>query len=532
MESTTQWHRTLETSAMAIALLSAAAMLSACGGDTTSSSLDAGPSRTSSPDAGSPTSLARDTGTDTSAVTHDTETEDSTAEDTSIRQDTAAADTTPLQDVAEDTAMASDTMGEDTPSADTTAADTDLGDSDSGAPDVDEPAPPPAVVPLYTAETELEPETHFDRGDAMVTRFADRGRDRHAREDEFQSYDHYLPHYWEHRTARFMFVDYVTKGRAAIDISFVTEWPLSVAEFRAWYNGRGTVAHYSGNYAPAIDVDGPGTYDNAHVKISDEGTQYRYTITLTSAILLNGETVPLEVGQFMEIEASQFLAAPPVGRANYYGTTFLYEVGVGGMVPWDTVGDFSDPNSDRENSVKLHERAWLGGRTTLPYMFSDEPDNHFMQMATNLSSINGQPFVLGRRVHHTDMLDGSHDESPDNGTFDALAGLVGPNYIHRSCDSCHKRNGRAPVAEPGEPLDLWVFRVGTDTGEPDPHIGRVLQPRVPGGVSSEGTVSIARWVDTAAGLRRPEYAFSRGAPAQFSARLAPPLVGMGLLEAI
>jgi CxxC motif-containing protein (DUF1111 family) len=33
-------------------------------------------------------------------------------------------------------------------------------------------------------------------------------------------------------------------------------------------------------------------------------------------------------------------------------------------------------------------------------------------------------------------------------------------------------------------------------------------------------------------LRSPNYAFSSGTPAQFSARITPQLVGLGLLEAI
>lgn len=103
------------------------------------------------------------------------------------------------------------------------------------------------IVPLFNASTELEPDVVFDRGDAIVTRLGDLARDRHAREDEFQSYDHYLPHYWEHRTARIRFVDYVSKGGGTIDVSFVSEWKLSVAELRAWYYGMGTVAHYHGN---------------------------------------------------------------------------------------------------------------------------------------------------------------------------------------------------------------------------------------------------------------------------------------------
>ena len=176
----------------------------------------------------------------------------------------------------------------------------------------------------------------------------------------------------------------------------------------------------------------------------------------------------MATGQLMEMEISQFLQDVPSGRLNYYGTALVYEVGVGGLVPWEAIGDFSNPNSQRENSHKLDEAAWLGGRTTLPYQYSDEPDAHYMQMATNLSSVNGQPFVLGRRVHHTNMVDGSHDESAENGTFDRLRGIAGPRYINASCDACHKRNGRASVADEGEVLDRWVFKVGSADGGPHP----------------------------------------------------------------
>jgi CxxC motif-containing protein (DUF1111 family) len=389
------------------------------------------------------------------------------------------------------------------------------------------------LVPLFDESTKLEPEVLFDRGDAVVTRFGDRGRDRHAREDQFQSYDHYLPFYWEYRTARFLFVDRVAKGGSSLDVSFVTEWKLGPAEFRAWYLGKGSVAQYSGNYAPRFTVEGPGTYDNDLKQISSEGKQYKYSYTIKSAILLNGSEAPLAVGQFMEIEVSEFLDKPPRGRSNYYGTVFLYEIGNGGLVPWRSLGDFADQASERENSHKLPEKAWLGGRTTLPYQYSDEPDNHFMQMATNLSSVNAQPFVRGRRVHHTDMLDGSHDESDENGIFTELTGLVGPNYVNRSCDACHTRNGRAAVADVGKPLDKWVFKIAAADGGKDPLLGAVLQPHTSNqGAPTEGSVSIAEWQESADGLRSPRYAFSAAKPALFSARIAPQLVGLGLLEAL
>jgi CxxC motif-containing protein (DUF1111 family) len=393
----------------------------------------------------------------------------------------------------------------------------------------DDVEPLPEIVPLYGPETPLRPDWVVDRGDAIITRFGDRGRDRHARESQFQSYDHYLPQYWEYRTARMRFVDYVAKGGDKIEVSMVSEWRLSIAEFRAWYLGLGTVATYSGNYAPGLTEVGPGTFDIDHVKISDEGKQYRYAFTMDHGFE-RGVRVPLEIGQFMEFEASQFLAGAPGVRQNYYGTTGLYEVGVGGLLPWRTEGDFSDPSSGRAISRPIDPFGWIAGRMTLPYQYSDEPDNHYMQMATNLSSEHAQPFVRGRRVHHSDFIDGSHDESAQNGVFGDVVGLAGPLLIHPSCDGCHSRNGRAAVADLGDPLEHWVFKIGADDGGPDPRWGRVLQTRATEGVA-EGSVSLAAW-DESDGLRRPVYAFTGERPARVSGRISPPLIGLGLLEAI
>jgi CxxC motif-containing protein (DUF1111 family) len=390
------------------------------------------------------------------------------------------------------------------------------------------------IVPLYGQGTVLEQAIHFDRGDAIITRFADRGRDRHAKEDQFQSYDHYLTHYWTHRTARFEIVDYVSKGGSTIVVDFITEWRIGAREFRAWYYGMNTVAEYHGNYQNGVTEVAHGTFDDNFNQISTSGSQYKYSLTISEHRGLNGSIGSLAMGQQMEIEVSQFLSGVPEGRSNYYGTTYLYSVGEGGLVPWYTVGDFAVKSSERENSHRLDESAWLGGRTTLPYNYTNEPDNHFMQMATNLSSVNGQAFVLGRRVHHTDFETGQHDENIENGVFAEMVGKAGSHYVNTSCSGCHERNGRAAPVAAGVPLDKWVFKVGDANGNPDAQIGRVLQPDNVGinnATDGEGSVSIASWTELN-GLRSPNYAFTKGTPAQFSARIAPQLVGLGLLEAI
>lgn len=387
------------------------------------------------------------------------------------------------------------------------------------------------IVPLYTSSSKLEHALRQETSDAIITMFADRGRDRHAKEDQFQQYDHYLSHYWTHRTARFKFTDYVAKGGDSILIEWVSEWKLQALEFRAWYSGMNTVAQYHGNYEPDVIEVGHGSYDDDLNKISDDGDQYKYSLTINEYRGLNGSRENLAIGQYMEVEVSQFLDGVPEGRANYYGTTYLYQVGKGGMVPWKTLGDFDDKSSERENSHPIDVKGWLGGETTLAYQYTNEPNDHYMQMATNLSSLNGQPFVLGRRIHHSSFVDGMHDEDPANGVFDELIGKAGPHYINTSCAGCHERNGRAAPAEVGEPLDKWVFKVADIDENPDPDRGSVLQPNNQGNVDSEGDVTLGEWTETN-GLRHPNYVFTPSTPAKFSARIAPQLIGLGLLEAI
>ena len=375
-----------------------------------------------------------------------------------------------------------------------------------------------SYVPLFDQDTPLEPETQVDTPTALITRLADRARDRHAREDEFQAYDHYLSFYWEHRTAAIEIVDTVGKGGDTITFNVATEWELSPteAELRFFYRGINTVAEYHNNgtmtAVPELDVPGE---DIRH-----------YTRSLN----FNQKTnAALQVGDRLEFELSHFLMGVPNGRNNYYGTGILYIVGQG-VVPWEARGVFGDSLTEREDSYPIPQAGWLGGETTLPYQYSDEADNHFMQMAGNLSDINGQKFVLGRRVHHTDFGDGSHDESPENPVFGELANKLGTRYINRSCVECHQGNGRALPPAVGQVLRHHVVRVGDSSGGPDPILGAVLQPQVTQG-SAEGDVILSSWTEVN-GLRSPNYSFLGATPTHFGARIASPLVGIGLLEAI
>lgn len=397
-----------------------------------------------------------------------------------------------------------------------------------------------AIEPLYNSSTALEQATSYVRADGVVvTRFGDRGRDRHAKDIGYYDpnniynsdhYDHWLAHYWEYRTARIQFEDYVPNGQSLIRATYITESRLGVKEFRVWFNGTTTTGQFHYNPA-AVQIDS-GTFNNNFEKISSSGNQYKYTVDITER-WKNVATFnePLAVGMNMEFEISQFLINPPAGtRKNYYGTGFLYVVGTPGLAPFEWQRGVSD-SLGTNDGTPIPAAGLLGGDTTLGYNYSEEPAGRFIQMATNLSHVNAQPFVRGRRIHHTSFVTGIHDERNDNPVWSQQAGKAGNHYVNESCAKCHVRNGRALVADVGGSLDKWVFKVGDANGNPDPLIGSVLQTSQISG-AGEGSVTLGPWTELPNGLRSPNYVFSNGTPARFSARIAPQLVGLGLLEAV
>jgi CxxC motif-containing protein (DUF1111 family) len=394
------------------------------------------------------------------------------------------------------------------------------------------PETPTNLVPLFDASTPLQAPTTVVTSNALITYLADRARDRHAREDMFNAYDHYLSWYWEQRVANIQIIDRVPMGGNSITFNYTTQDQLNPAEFRAFFRGLNTVAEYHFNAQATLISSNPSAMPGE--------TDYNYTVTFDANHQFNR---PLQLGDRVEIEISQFLLAPRHGRANYYGTTFLYIVGQG-VVPWQAgkeiglTGIVGSINLSLD-SYPLPTNAWLGGLTTLPYQYSAEPEHRFKQTAGNIAPTNGLPFMLGRRLHHTDFGDGSHTES-GNPVFTEQIGKLGPKFIARNCVECHVNNGRALPAAVGAPLTKWVFKVGGDAnGSPHPTLGSVLQPQSTSG-PNEGSVSIASYTNisgqygdgTPYSLRKPNYAFAGTVPTFVSARIAPQLVGLGLLEAV
>lgn len=402
------------------------------------------------------------------------------------------------------------------------------------------------IIALFSASTELEEPTSIETPNALITKFADRARDRHARESQFRAYDHYLPWYWEQRMMNVEIIDRVGRnGGNSITFNYSTQDRLNPAEFRTFFRGFNTVAEYSNNQLATLVSTTP----------SDEPgeTDYNYSATVADNRQFGR---PLRLGDRIEMEISQFLGAPRNGRTNYYGTTMLYVVGEG-IVPWGTSEDLGIPaltaqdlglppgtpvNVNFNHALDSHplpDAALLGGMTTQHRQYSAEPDNAFKQIATNLAPINGYPFMLGRRLHHTDFGNGTHSES-GNPVFFEHRNKLGSKYIARSCVACHVNNGRSIPPSVGSPLNRFVVKVGSnESGSPDPTLGSVLQPQSTSG-AGEGQASVSSYTvidgtygdGTSYSLQRPNYSFTGTTPSHYSVRVTPALVGMGLLEAI
>ncbi|QRK08295.1 c-type cytochrome [Archangium violaceum] len=388
----------------------------------------------------------------------------------------------------------------------TTDAGTDGGTTDAGT----DGGGIANIVPLFNSGTPLEPALVEDTPQALITRVGERVRDRHARESEFQAYDHFLPLYFVNRTFYVEIVDQVAKGGNQITVNLHTTHPHDGTNFRAFFRGINTVAEYWHN----------GTFSRVNDHLYTASVSYNAK-----------EGRAIRVGDRMEMEVGVFLQRPVEGRFNYYARAWLYIVGSGGIVPFEGVGATLD-------SYPMPEAAWSGGRTTLNQPYSNEPAERFMQMALNIAPVNTQTFVEGRRIHHTDFGDGSHSES-GNPVFTEQQNKLGPNYIARSCVACHKNNGRGLPPAINTTLNNMVVKVGQSNGAADPQLGAKLQPFSTSG-TREADARITRW-DESSGqfsdgttyrLRKPAYSFLNVIPTHYSARATPQLVGLGLLEAV
>lgn len=192
--------------------------------------------------------------------------------------------------------------------------------------------------------------------------------------------------------------------------------------------------------------------------------------------------------------------------------------------------------------------ARAGGASTV---FRDDKDT-FLQPSANLEAARGLDFRLGHGMFEKLWV------SPPSSTK-ASDGL-GPLYNARSCLSCHPRDGRGHAPAVGEDALSLVLHVARPMGQgpgtmagiagfqptgPDPVYGRQMQNRAVVGLKPEYrlTVSYDEIAIPLEGgeithLRAPQYRLDDlthgplAAGSAVSPRVAPAMIGLGLLEAI
>jgi len=173
----------------------------------------------------------------------------------------------------------------------------------------------------------------------------------------------------------------------------------------------------------------------------------------------------------------------------------------------------------------------------------DATRDAFSQPAPSLTPAHRAAFFVGNSLFNRSWV-----AAP--ASVEARDGL-GPLFNARSCSGCHFKDGRSRPPVPGEPLRSMLLRVSIPgrgphgAPLPDPIYGDQIQGHANPGVPAEGDVVVSyapvRGVFADGQpyeLTKPEYRVERpgyGEPSRsllMSPRVAPALIGLGLLEAI
>lgn len=193
---------------------------------------------------------------------------------------------------------------------------------------------------------------------------------------------------------------------------------------------------------------------------------------------------------------------------------------------------------DRLNALPVSPD--LGGATTKAIV----SEKAFSLIAGNAAEDHVRPFFFGNRLFNTNWT-----IAP--GSVKSFDGL-GPTFNRVSCSGCHTRDGRgAPPTNHGDTLDSMLIRLSvpgaTPEGGPREHPlygGQLNELAIPD-VPAEGRTLIAynempgQFADGIKfSLRKPSYTFTQlsfgplGPDTMISPRVAPQMIGLGLLEAV
>lgn len=195
----------------------------------------------------------------------------------------------------------------------------------------------------------------------------------------------------------------------------------------------------------------------------------------------------------------------------------------------------ADPAQMRDPTARLP-----GGETTNTLLLGT---NAFSLPAKNISVDNERMFFSGNSFFNQAWVTAPASTQNRDG--------LGPLFNARACSTCHFRDGRGAPPDPGESFSGLLLRLSVGELDaqgrptPDPVYGGQLQPFAVADVPAEGDPKVVytpvegTYADaTAYTLLAPTYQIDElaygplGDDIHISPRVAPQMIGMGLLEAI
>jgi len=184
-------------------------------------------------------------------------------------------------------------------------------------------------------------------------------------------------------------------------------------------------------------------------------------------------------------------------------------------------------------------RELSGGAATV----FDDSRHAFSLPVAGLSDTQKSSFAVGNSFFNLNWVAAPASPAARDG--------LGPLFNARSCSACHLHDGRSRPPEPGGAMSVMLLRVsvpGTNAhGGPQPHpvYGGQIQGRALPGVPAEADVMVdfgpvrGAFADGEPfELRRPKYSLRNlgygpaGTNLLMSPRVAPAVIGLGLLEAV
>ena len=211
------------------------------------------------------------------------------------------------------------------------------------------------------------------------------------------------------------------------------------------------------------------------------------------------------------------------------------------------VAEVTRPTTDF-SKAEPYEAMQAGGATSIDPVTQDA----FSRISANIPFEEEQPFKLGNALFKKLWVSAPSSTLASDG--------LGPLFNARSCMNCHVNDGRGRPPEAGANTASMFLRLARParTAEeeraianaeilnfPDPVYGRQLQDRAVPGLPSEGKMKIDYTEETVTlaggeivSLRRPRYSVDNPGygpldPATtISPRVAPAMIGLGLIEAI